>query len=63
MFVPTDAGTPEERLGKLKEEFDLSPLIVEALLKEQIHNMEECRFFLGRGDQEWYLVQQVALGR
>ena len=45
MFVPNDAGTPEELLGKLKDEFNLSQLIVEALLKEQIQNMEEFRFF------------------
>ena len=45
MFVPNDSGTPEERLGKLKDEFNLSPAIVEALVKEQIQNMEEFRFF------------------
>ena len=45
MFVPNDAGTPEERSGKLKDEFNLNPFIVEALLKEQIQNMEEFRFF------------------
>ena len=45
MFVPKDSGTPQERLGRLKDEFNLDPLIVEALLKEHIQNLEEFRFF------------------
>ena len=47
MFVPKDVGTPEERLGRLKTEFNLDQLIIDALIKEQIQNLEEFRYFLG----------------
>ena len=36
---------PAERLGKLKSEFNLDLLIIDALLKEQIQDLEEFRFF------------------
>ena len=42
---PILTGSPEERRRKLGEHFSLMKVVFDALIKEKLQDLEECRFF------------------
>ena len=58
--TPILNGSPEERLRKLREQFSLEGVVVDALTKEKIQDLEEFRFFCETKVEKWR--SQLSLG-
>ena len=61
-FNPILTGSPEERLRKLGEQFSLERVVVDALIKETIQDLEEFRFFFDCETKVEKWLSKLSLG-
>ena len=61
-FNPILTGSPEERLRKLGEQFSLERVVVDALIKEKIQDLEEFRFFFDCETKVEKWLSKLSLG-
>lgn len=61
-FTPILTGTPEERLRALGTQFKLSSDVVDSLIKAQIQDLEEFRFFFADESKVEVWLHKVPLG-
>eukprot|EP00435_Cladocopium_sp_Y103_P025354 s2906_g6.t1 len=61
-FAPILSGSPEERLRKLGEQFTLDRVVLEALIKEKIQDLEEFRFFFDCETKVEKWMSKLSLG-
>ena len=62
-LIPTEGSDPKVSLEALGKNFELKPEVVDQLIKCQIKNFEEFRFFFGDGAQvETFITKLIEVG-